>query len=65
VKLTCPCCGANRAAGQYLCRRCWFRLPYAARLTLQRRDDQAMARLQELHTQLADRVPLAEIRITP
>ena len=64
---TLPCRGCPngvRAPGKYLCRACWFALPDAARRLLNRRDDRAYARLRQLHTQLDQGVPLAEIRIT-
>ncbi|GAA2107688.1 hypothetical protein [Streptomyces synnematoformans] len=65
---TTPCpaaCGRQRAAGHYLCTPCWWHLPMPARGALRRKDTSAMARLQELHTQLAGGVPLADIRISP
>ena len=61
----CPGCHTRtRAAGQYLCRTCWFALPSAARHRLNRRDSRAFARLREMHNQLTAGVPLAEVRIT-
>jgi len=64
---TLPCRGCTngvRAPGQYLCRTCWFALPDGARRLLNRRDTRAYARLRQLHAQLDQDVPLAEIRIT-
>ena len=61
----CPGCpDGMKDVGKYLCIVCWFALPDATRRALNRRDRQAMARLQALYGQLADGVPLAEIRIT-
>ncbi len=62
----CPSCRTGlRAAGQYLCPACWAALPQAARKALSLRDRHALARLRSLHTQLGQRVPLADIRVMP
>jgi len=53
-----------KGPGKYLCITCWFALPDVTRRALNRRDRQAMARLQELYGQITNGVPLAEIRIT-
>ncbi|MEW2570472.1 hypothetical protein [Streptomyces sp. NPDC047070] len=63
--LTCPADDRPRRTGQYLCPGCWFTLPAAARTALNRRDDQAVPRLQELLDQLGHGVPLDRIEITP
>lgn len=62
-----PClsCRKPRRAGQYLCRACWFRIPGPARSALNQRDSRAMARLRELHAQLAAGVPLDQIQVNP
>jgi hypothetical protein len=60
----CPACKAKRRyPNQYLCPDCWFTLPDSTQRALKRRDRRAGARLIELHHQLADNVPLCEIRI--
>ncbi|MDL4812750.1 hypothetical protein [Actinomadura opuntiae] len=60
----CPGCGLRpRAARQYLCRGCWVTLPAATRRALNLKDDQAAARLAELHRQLAAGVALHRIEI--
>ncbi|WP_413102251.1 hypothetical protein [Streptomyces sp. Inha503] len=61
-----PClsCRRPRRPGQYLCRACWFKIPGPTRSALNQRDDRAMARLRELHSQLANDVPLSEIQVT-
>ncbi|MFI5685869.1 hypothetical protein [Streptomyces sp. NPDC051636] len=61
----CPSCRQPKGPGKYLCWTCWGNLPGPARKALSRRDSKAMARLQELHRQLAAGVPLAEIAVTP
>ena len=61
----CPSCRQSKAPGLYLCGMCWGILTGLARRALSRRDSRAMARLQELHRQLAADVPLAEIEVTP
>lgn len=61
----CPSCRQPKGPGKYLCWTCWGSLPGPVRRALSRRDSQAMARLQELHRQLAADVPLAEIEVTP
>jgi hypothetical protein len=49
----------------YLCRDCWIQLRPAARQALNLKDDQARARLRELHRQIdADR-NLIDIWVTP
>jgi hypothetical protein len=61
----CPSCRQPKAQRLYLCGMCWGSLTGLARRALSRRDSKAMARLQELHRQLAAGVPLAEIEVTP
>jgi hypothetical protein len=61
----CPSCQDPKGTGKYLCPGCWSALPGPARRSLNRRDSKAMARLRELHRQLAARVPLDEIHVTP
>ena len=65
MKLTCLNCHASRAAGQYLCRNCWHKIPGTTRQNLNRRDAKAMHRLRELHNQLTAGVPLSDITVTP
>ncbi|MGW0869921.1 hypothetical protein ACWD3Z_05445 [Streptomyces sp. NPDC002740] len=63
---TCPSCRTrSRRPGQYLCPLCWGQLPRPAQRALTRRGDrgQALARLRQLHDQLATGVPLTVIRI--
>lgn len=61
----CPGCPSGmKATGKYLCLGCWNTLPMTARRALNRRDSGAFARMRELHRQIADGVPLADIRIT-
>jgi hypothetical protein len=64
---TCPSCRTrSRRPGQYLCPACWGQLPRPTQRALTRRGDRslALARLRQLHAQLANGVPLDEIRIT-
>lgn len=61
---SCPACQGPKTPRHYLCGGCWRQLPKAAQKALYRRDRQAGARLIELHHQIADGVPLAEIRIS-
>jgi hypothetical protein len=61
----CPACpDGMKGPGKYLCIVCWFALSDVTRRALNRRDRQAMARLQELYRQITAGVALAEIRIT-
>jgi hypothetical protein len=60
----CPSCRRPKGPGKYLCSGCWFTLPQPARSALNRRDTHAHARLRELHSQLANDVPLHEIQVT-
>lgn len=64
MKLTCLACRANRAAGQYLCRRCWGQLPATAQQRLTKRDSNAFLRLRELSRQIAAGVPLPDVTVT-
>lgn len=64
MKLTCLSCTANRAAGQYLCRRCWGQLPETAQRRLNKRDRQAFLRLRELSRQIEAGVPLPDVVVT-
>ena len=61
----CPSCRQPKGPGKYLCWTCWGNLTGLTRRALSRRDSKALARLQELHRQLAAGMPLAEIRVTP
>jgi len=66
MKLACPACRTNlRRPGQYLCPGCWGQLPDRAQRSLNRRDRLALARLRELHDQLAEGLPLHEIDVAP
>ncbi|WP_262702010.1 MULTISPECIES: hypothetical protein [Streptomyces] len=64
ITTPCPSCRRPKGRGKYLCGACWFTLPQPARSALNRRDDHAMARLRELHSQLTGGVPLHEIQVT-
>lgn len=59
----CPACPRTRAAGHYLCAVCWFALSADARRQLNRRDGQAIDRLQQLYARVQEGVPLSEIQI--
>lgn len=61
----CLSCKQPRHARAYLCWPCWRQLPAQARYTLLLKDDKAGIRLIELTHQLADRVPLGEIEVSP
>jgi hypothetical protein len=61
----CPNCPGTRRPRRYLCGACWGALPEAAQRALKFRDRQAVARLQQLHRQIAADVPLNRIEITP
>lgn len=61
----CPSCRTPKAAGRYLCLNCWRGLPPAARRALNQRDARALARLRELHDQLAAGVRVHNVEITP
>jgi hypothetical protein len=63
----CPSCRTGRKGpGKYLCPACWSALPAATQTALNRRNRvRAMARLRQLHDQLAADVPLNEIQVTP
>ncbi|WP_019635031.1 hypothetical protein [Actinomadura atramentaria] len=59
----CPSCGTPRPIRYYLCRSCWYQLAPAARRALSLRDSRAPQRLVELHRQLHQDVPLAEVTL--
>ncbi|MFH9072711.1 hypothetical protein [Streptomyces alboflavus] len=59
-----PTCHNTRRSG-LLCSHCWFALPIATQAALTRCDAQATTRVRQLHAQLAARVPLSEIEVTP
>jgi hypothetical protein len=62
----CPACpDGMKGPGKYLCITCWFALPDVTRRLLNRRDRRAMARLQELYSQITAGVPLGEITVAP
>jgi hypothetical protein len=61
---TCPNCARPKKPTYYLCARCWYTLPPAARRALWRADALAADRLGELHRQIQDGIPLAEVAIT-
>lgn len=62
--LICPACRKKpRRKQQYVCRGCWYTLPSGTRSALNRRDDDAVRRLQQLHQELEDGVPLRNIVI--
>lgn len=62
----CPSCtNRTKGPGKYLCLNCWSSLSLVTRRALNRRDDRAMTRLQELHRQLAAGVSLAEMTVSP
>lgn len=63
--MKCPSCPRTKPRNFYLCRTCWFQLPQAARTALNRRDDEAGARLIDLYHQLNRGVPLADIKVAP
>ncbi|MGW2379282.1 hypothetical protein [Streptomyces sp. NPDC001658] len=62
--LKCPGCSGRRHRGHYLCLSCWRSLPADTRGRLARRDSRAFLRLRQLHAALADRTPLAIIRVS-
>lgn len=62
--MPCPACPRTRAAGQYLCRTCWFQLTPAVRGLLRRRDALKVRRLQQLLDAVRAGTPLPDIRIT-
>lgn len=64
MRTVCPSCKANRKPADYLCRRCWFRLPQPSRNALNMRDSMASDRLRTLYGLIQDGVPLPEIVIT-
>ncbi|MGY1498577.1 hypothetical protein ACW4TU_18590 [Streptomyces sp. QTS52] len=62
----CPGCPSGmKGPGKYLCLGCWNTLPMTQRRLLNRRDNRARGRLQELYRQTAQGVPLDEIQVTP
>lgn len=61
----CKACRRPKRPGMYLCGTCWPQLPAAARRALNRRDDQAMARLRALLDHIDRGLPLADLEITP
>ena len=61
----CPCCGAVRRRGQYLCTSCWDQLRVWVKNALAKRDELASTRLGELHYEIASGTPLREIEVTP
>lgn len=61
----CPCCGAARRRGQYLCTSCWSQLRVWVKDALRKKDDLAVDRLAELYDQVHDHRPLNEIEVTP
>jgi len=63
VSSPCPACPRTRAAGQYLCTKCWFRLTADARRQLNRRGAGSVQRLQQLLDQLRAGTPLPNVRI--
>jgi hypothetical protein len=60
----CPACTRPRAAGHYLCWRCWHALPADTRQALNRRDSHAMRRLQQLLAEITAGTPLADIHLS-
>ena len=65
---TTPCpssCGRQKPCGRYLCNACWRQLPAETKELLYLRDRNAIARFRNLLAQLADAVPLSQIRVTP
>lgn len=60
----CPNCGAARRRRQYLCTSCWDQLRVWVKNALNKKDDLAMQRLQELYDQVRDGRPLNEIEVT-
>jgi hypothetical protein len=65
--MTTPCrsCQTQKPVRLYLCPGCWGQLSPAARRALNRRGDQAVTRLRELHRQVDTGVPLGEVHVTP
>ncbi|MGA5496675.1 hypothetical protein ACPCSP_20170 [Streptomyces cinereoruber] len=61
-----PCRGCRTPIPSrlYLCGDCWDQLPPVARRALNRRDDQATARLRQLYDHVDSGRPLAELEIT-
>lgn len=60
----CPSCGTPIQPRFYLCWTCWTGLPVETRRALNRRDNLAFRRLQQLLDQLKADVRLHEITIT-
>jgi len=61
----CPACPSGmKGPGKYLCGTCWYALTPAARRLLSSSGSRAFGRLRQLHRQLGQGVPLADIRIT-
>lgn len=63
-KERCPC-GAARRKRQYLCTSCWDQLRVWVKDALDKKDDFAFQRLQELYDQINNGRPLNEIEVTP
>jgi len=62
----CPGCPSGaKGPGKYLCGTCWYALSPTARRLLSSSGSRAFGRLRQLHRQLDQGVPLAEIRIAP
>jgi hypothetical protein len=61
----CRACSKPKPSRFYLCARCWLLLPDLTRQALERRDDQALARLRALHAHIDSGHPLADLEITP
>jgi hypothetical protein len=62
----CPSCHTRRkATGKPVCAGCWSSLTLTARRALSKRDTTAMARLRDLHCQVAAGTPLRDIEVTP
>jgi hypothetical protein len=60
----CPICPRLRLPHQYLCRWCWGELPLRARCALDRRDDYAPDRFNELARQVKRGTRPADVVIT-
>ncbi|WP_203596252.1 hypothetical protein [Actinomadura bangladeshensis] len=61
----CKSCGGEKNPRHYLCPGCWRQLPAVTQRRLYRKDRAAFRRLADLHEQLRNNVPLAEIEVSP
>ena len=59
----CPFCEGKKMRGQYLCSKCFPRLPKGTQAALYKQDSQSVERLRLLHSWINNGFKLEEIHI--